>query len=226
LILPKDSPELQIGILKQKGSGNNMPSNKQQATSNKKPDIRYLNDMRKVICDQKWLKTAPNLELYYMYRGTKKKNGLRYDITVIPARMLGQEFVKTKGHYHSNEYPELYIVLKGVAIFLMQKSKNDQIKNVYTVKARRGGIVIVPPDYEHLTINPTKKELRMGNWIAKKCKNIYKNIQKKHGACYYYTKSGWIKNKNYKKIPKLRFKRPLKSMPKNLDFLKGGHGGI
>ena len=30
----------------------------------KKPDIRYLNDMREVIYDKKWLKTAPNLELY------------------------------------------------------------------------------------------------------------------------------------------------------------------
>jgi len=33
-----------------------------------KPDIRYLEDMKSVIYDKKWLKTAPNRELYYMYR--------------------------------------------------------------------------------------------------------------------------------------------------------------
>ena len=40
------------------------------------------------------------------------------------------------------------------------------------------------------------------------------------GAGYFYTKRGWIKNKNYAKIPKLRIEKPLKSKPKNLDFLK------
>jgi len=39
------------------------------------------------------------------------------------------------------------------------------------------------------------------------------------GACYFYTKSGWIKNKNYKFVPKIRFEKPLKEKPKNLDFL-------
>ena len=197
-----------------------MSKNKNQEIENKKPDIRCLNDMREVIYDREWLKTAPNLELYYMYRGIKKRDGLRYDITVIPARMLGQEFIKTKGHRHSNEYPELYIVLKGRAIFLMQKSKNGQIKDVYAVKAKNGDVVVIPPNYEHLTINPARGELKMGNWITKKCKNIYRKIQKKHGTCYFYTKSGWIKNKNYTKVTKIRFEKPLKSMPKNLNFLK------
>ncbi len=80
--------------------------------------------MKMVLHDQKWVKTAPNIELYYMYRGLKKKNGARYDITVIPPKMLGKEFVKTKGHYHIGSYGEIYIVLKGKAIYLMQKEKN------------------------------------------------------------------------------------------------------
>ena len=40
----------------------------------KNPNIRFLYDIKKVVYDKKWLKTAPNLELYYMYRGLKKKN--------------------------------------------------------------------------------------------------------------------------------------------------------
>jgi len=189
---------------------------------NKKPKIRYLNDVKEIVYDKDWLKKTSNLELYYMYRGVKEKNDLRYDITVIPARMLGQEFVKTKGHEHSNGYGEVYEVLGGEAIFLMQKTKNGKVEDVYAVKAKEGEVVIIPSYYAHITINPTKKELKIGNWIAGECRNIYENIQKMKGFCYYYTKSGWIKNKNYIKVPGLRFEKPLKSMPKSLEFLKGG----
>jgi oxalate decarboxylase/phosphoglucose isomerase-like protein (cupin superfamily) len=41
------------------------------------------------------------------------------------------------------------------------------------------------------------------------------------GFCYYYTIDGWVENKNYKKIPKLKKKKPSKKMPKNLKFLHG-----
>jgi len=200
-----------------------------------KPDIRYLKDMKEVIYDKQWLKTAPeSLELYYMYRGInpaqilpkakimagKEKRGLRCDITVIPSRMLGQEFVKTKGHYHSDKYQEVYMVLNGEAIFLFQKNKGKIVEDVLAIKAQKGDVIIVPPNYGHITINPSKQELKIANWISENCQNVYSIFKKMKGACYFYTKNGWIKNKNYSKIPKLRFEKPLKSMPKNLDFLK------
>ncbi|NMC10426.1 MAG: glucose-6-phosphate isomerase, partial [Methanothrix sp.] len=34
----------------------------------RKPDIRYLFDMKDVIFDRNWLEAADNIELYYMYR--------------------------------------------------------------------------------------------------------------------------------------------------------------
>ncbi|OIO43839.1 MAG: hypothetical protein AUJ24_02100 [Parcubacteria group bacterium CG1_02_36_42] len=186
----------------------------------KKTDVRYLDDMRMVLYDKKWAKKAPDLELYYMYRGIKKKNGLRYDITIIPARMLGKEFVKTKGHEHSKNYGEVYTVLEGQAIYLMQKCKGKEIEDVYAVKAKKGEAVIVLPHYGHVTINPSRKDLKEANWCSENCQNTYELFKKMQGACYFYTKSGWIKNKNYRKIPELRFEKPLKKMPTNLDFLK------
>jgi len=176
--------------------------------------------MKEVVYDKKWLKSAPNTELYYMYRGVKEKNSLRYDLTVIPSMMLGEEFVKTKGHKHSRSYQELYIVLEGKAIYLMQRGKNEKIEDVFAVKAKRGNVVIIPANYGHITINPSPQTLKMTNWINKKCRSVYDLFEKMEGACYYYTKAGWIKNKNYTKIPKLRFEKPFKSMPKSLDFLK------
>lgn len=186
------------------------------------PQIRFLSEMKSVLYDQKWAKTAPSLEVYYIWRGVKKKDDLRYDITVIPPQTLGQEFPKTKGHRHSNQYQEVYEVLGGKVIFLAQKFKKNLIEDVYAIRAKRGEIIIVPPGYDHLLINPSKKKLKIANWVSEKCQNIYDLFERLQGACYYYTKRGWIKNKNYAKIPKLRIKKPLKSKPKNLDFLKNG----
>ena len=33
------------------------------------PDVRKLNDIKTVIFDQEWLKTAADSDLYFMYRG-------------------------------------------------------------------------------------------------------------------------------------------------------------
>lgn len=185
------------------------------------PDIRYLRDIEKVIYDKEWLDDAPNEELYYMYRGIKEDGDLRYDITIIPAKMLGMEFNKTKGHYHPESYGELYIVLEGEAIYLLQKiNQEGEIEDVYMVEAQKGDCVAIPPGYGHITINPAKEDLKMANWVYKTFESIYKPIEEKGGGAYFYTNQGWIKNDNYKDLPDLRVEAPLKSMPQDLSFLK------
>ncbi len=185
-----------------------------------KPDVRRLADMKMVIFDQAWAKKAPNFELYYMYRGVDKKNGLQCNITVIPPRMLGEEFTKTMGHDHPKNYGEVYVVLSGEAIFLFQRYRNGEVEDVCAVKAKKGEAVIIPPDHGHVTINPSKKqELKTADWSDERRYNIYDRFIEKQGAAFYYTKGGWIKNKRYGRIPKLRFAKPLGALPKNLDFL-------
>ena len=181
--------------------------------------------MNSVLYDQQWFKTAlPELELYYVPRAVKVKRDLRYDITIMPAQMLGKEFAKTKGNRNSNGFQELYTVLEGNAIFLMQKTNNAIVEDVKAVKAEKNDWVIVPPDYLVITINSsTVKELKTGNWVSEKTENIYKDVEKFNGACWFYTKKGWVKNKNYKKNPELRFEKPLKQIPKSLEFLRTKH---
>jgi len=187
---------------------------------NLKPDIRTVKDMGSVLYDKEWQKTAnPDTELYYMYRGLKEKNNLRYDITVIFPIMLGKEFNKTKGHTHKNKGEETCIVLEGEAIFLLQKEKNDIIEEVYAVKAKQGEVCVIPPLYGHVTINPTDKTLKTANWIDKNMENEYEGIQQRNGACYFYIPNGWVKNENYQNIPTLRFKQPQSSLPKELSLL-------
>lgn len=188
---------------------------------NKKPDIRTVNDLEEVIFDRNWFRKTPkSLAAYFMYRGIKKDRGLRYDITTFPNLKFGNEFLKTKGHEHKNNYGEMYKVLEGEAIFLMQRAEAEKVLDVYAVKAKKGDYIVIPPDYGHVTINPQQRELKTANWSSKKTRSDYSLYEQMNGACYFYTKDGWIKNKKYKKVPKLRFEKPLKKIPRSLDFLK------
>ena len=194
-----------------------------------RPDVRTLNDMKSVLFDQTWAFGAKNVDLYFMYRGVEESNGIRYDITVVLAKMFGKEFSKTKGHYHIGKYQEVYTVLEGSSIYLMQKKKEgteNEIEDVYAVKCQKGDVIVIPPDYGHITINPSQtEELKMANWISDDCKSDYSLFEKYQGACYYYLigadgKASWVKNEKYKSVPELRFEEPLKKVPTNLDFLK------
>jgi oxalate decarboxylase/phosphoglucose isomerase-like protein (cupin superfamily) len=86
---------------------------------------------------------------------------------------MGLEFVKTYGHYHPRvnpklryTYPEIYEVLDGDAHYLLQRALNDEsVDDVTLVKATRGDKVIVPPNYGHVTINPSERTLKMANWV-------------------------------------------------------------
>ena len=183
------------------------------------PKIRYLSNIKDVLYDQKWARQATDsIEVYYMFRKLKQNNDLRYDITIIPFQMLGKEFVKTKGHEHLNKYAELYEVLEGRAIFLLQKRKNRNsnssvIQDVYAVKAKKGDKVFIPPYYGHITINPGAEDLKISNWVSDKFQSDYSLFIKNQGACYYFTKRGWIKNKHYSQTPKLRFEKPNQNIP-------------
>lgn len=188
-----------------------------------KESRRRLGEMVKVAYDKNFAQKNQDLELYLVSRKIKKDGDLRWDMTTIPPKMLGKEFVRTKGNKNDHGFKELYTVLEGEAIFLMQKAEDGAVRDVYAVKSCPGDWIIVPADYEIITINPSaEKTLKTGNWVSEKTKNIYENIEKFGGACYFYTADGWIKNENYKNIPKMRFENPLKSVPENLDFLRKG----
>ncbi len=189
-----------------------------------KPTVRMLFDMEDVLYDREWLAAANNCELYYMYRDLSlsrndglliKENGLRYDITIIPPRMLGREFVKTAGHYHpevpgtDTTFPEIYEVLSGEANYIMQKWDNSMIKDVVLIKAGQGDKVIIPPGYGHLTINASNKVLKMANWVARDFESIYLPIKEKGGGAYFFLQDGIVKNPGYDHVPEIRIREPI-----------------
>jgi glucose-6-phosphate isomerase len=188
-----------------------------------KAHVRMLSDMKDIIYDRDWFSRTENVELYYMYRDLSlskkdslliKEHGLRYDITVIPPRMLGCEYVKTAGHYHplvpgtKVTFPEIYEVLHGEAHYLLQKPDGEGIKDVILIKANEGDKVIIPPGYGHLTINASHKVLKMANWVADDFESIYPPIKEKRGGAYFVLETGNVINKNYDHVPELRFFEP------------------
>ncbi len=190
------------------------------------PDVRRLAELEKVVYDKAWFASADkDIELYHMYRKLKIENGLRYDVTIIPARMLGQEFVKTKGHIHAGHYGEVYMVLEGEGIYFAQKGDENLIEDVFVVHAKKGDVIIIPAGYGHVTINSSTQDLKTANWVAESDKGNFESFERNQGACYYYlaTADGgtsWLKNEHYQQVPELRFEEPLREIPKNLDFLK------
>lgn len=94
----------------------------------KNPDIRRLKDIKTVLFNDEI--DEPEKEIYYMYRGLKKDGNLRYDITIVPSLIINEEYIKTKGHFHKQGHPEIYTVLEGEAIFLMQKGI-DPVEDIY-----------------------------------------------------------------------------------------------
>jgi len=195
---------------------------------NIKPSVRYLEEMKSLVYDQKWLKSAdPETELYYVWREVAEnaqerekinQAGLRYDITEFPPLTLGVEYNKTFGHTHSLvpgtdlSYTEIYEVLAGEVCFLFQKFSQDKVEDILAIRCAAGDKYIVPPGYAHISINPTDKKTVIANWLATAGQQDYQEIEAMKGASYYALKSDqgidWVKNPNYSSIPELRFVQP------------------
>ncbi len=184
-----------------------------------KADIRTFSQIKKVLFRPK----TKLRKFYYMYRNVAqnaalKKYKLRFDITVIPHHEIGKEEIKTSGHYHAHlrksdlTYPEVYQVIHGTALYILQKKSGSKITDVVAVEAKPGNIVIVPPNYGHITVNPSKQTLVMANIVYSKFKSQYKGMEKKHGAAYYVVernnKIAFVVNPHYGYAPKIRFSEP------------------
>lgn len=189
------------------------------------PSVRRLAELVDVVYDRDWLRSQDlDTELYFMYRDLArtpedreliKSNGLRYDITVIPPLMLGREYVKTLGHYHplvpetEYTYPELYSVLEGEAHYILQKMAADKILDVVFIEASAGDNVVIPPNYGHITVNPSKtKTLRMANWVSRDFESIYEPILRSGGGAYVELESGLEPNPKYGGVPEIRRLEP------------------
>lgn len=172
------------------------------------------------------LAERPDAIAYNVCRGEKNNGSLRYDLTKIRAELFGRELPKTAGHYHSAGMAEMFEVLEGRSYSLMQKNGDGagNIAEAYLVEAEAGDSIVILPDFGFCTINAGKdSDLIVSNWIDVSVQNIYEDIRKFKGLCYYALsgdgKMSFEKNENYREVPALVRLRP-KPLPEELRDLK------
>ena len=162
------------------------------------PAIRTIEQMREVLLDK--VVQEPQ-ELYYMYRDICRskdktilqRNKLRYDVTAIKPFCLGKEFMKTAGHYHPDDFGELYEVVTGRCFCLLQRPNLGNyriIEEVIFVEAVAGQKIVIPPSFGHILINPGPDYLVTSNWVSSRFSSQYELYKEAQGAAYFVTTSG------------------------------------
>ncbi len=163
--------------------------------------VRTLGQMKATMMSFK--EYAANLDMYFMYRSVYKHDGIRFDITVIPALDIEGECAKTHGHYHPKsedglEYPEVYQVLRGSAVFILQKKHRSGNVDALIVHAKEGDTVLLPPGWGHVSINDGETTLVLANLVCDKFESLYDEYDENRGAAYYFLKGGEVQqNQNY-----------------------------
>ncbi|MFA7244415.1 MAG: glucose-6-phosphate isomerase family protein [Patescibacteria group bacterium] len=188
---------------------------------------RKFSDLRPVAANQD-VPLSDNSS-YLMYRGVKKmadaekisNSNLRFDLTVVPPAKIGDEYIKTIGHYHPNkqgtnfQYPELYYVASGVATCLVQNLENGIVTDVIICQVEEGNSIVIPPGYGHATINAGNRTLVMANWVCNGFDSDYSEFENKQGAAYYildkFGEKKIVKNPRYGELLPVK---NLKSAPK------------
>ncbi len=174
--------------------------------------IRKINEMKPVLYN-------PNAEgmqeIYYMIRGNP-------NITVMNAGKIGKEYLKTLGHYHKNNEAEIYKVLFGKALFLLQKrvgKEEDKIQDIKIIKAKEGDTVHIKEGYGHTMINIGSTALVTTDNApsnASEAVNNYQPIKKMSGFAYFVVEGEngepqLVKNKNYSEVPEVDIHKNIKT---------------
>ncbi|MDK2383301.1 MAG: glucose-6-phosphate isomerase family protein [Candidatus Korarchaeota archaeon] len=193
------------------------------------PSVRRFFDLLMVLEDPSALKEDGDAYLMYRDLPPLRARWVRFDVTIIPPWMVGREYAKTKGHYHMPpsagrpSYPEIYQVHSGNAIYLLQRAGPSlkEIVDFIVVRASPGDVVVIPPNYGHVTVNPGEETLVMSNLIYRGVESDYEPYERLRGAAYYYTIDGFIRNGRYSSVPEIREGKPLwRSQSIAIDFLE------
>jgi len=179
-----------------------------------KAEVVTMKSLREVMANpEKIIPISSNAyPMYYTFKGFKEVNDLRFDFLVIPVGVYGDEYNKTYGAFYPYyggskvTHAGLYQVLKGNAHFILQKVvEGTGLEEVIVVKANRGDVVIIPPNYGFTIVNPHKKEqLILTNIISKNIvpdSTVYKIMR---GASYYEMTHGYMINPSYRYAPEIK----------------------
>lgn len=169
------------------------------------------------------------------HRALYSKYDFRYDLTVIMPGTVNNECKKTSGHYHGYiksqcyTYPEVYEVLVGEAIYILQKVKNfnkpneePKIEEIKAVRVKARQAIIIPPFWGHCTINGGDEPLMFSNIAVVSCPMHYVPVEEKHGLGVYlvreYGELKFVKNPYYQNVPELKEVEPMQNSKLGIKF--------
>lgn len=150
---------------------------------------------------------------YYMIRGGSDMR----NITVWEPGKVGDEYIKTYGHYHIGQLDETYWLLYGEGVVLQQKlvSENvpDDVAEFKAIVVKGGDSVYMPPGYGHLVANTgdtymvtaddSPVNFGGGDSVSMPGHADYEMVKKMRGFAYYVVersgKPALIKNPLYTK---------------------------
>ena len=163
---------------------------------------------------------------YHMIRGGVDKT----NITVWETGKVGNEYIKTYGHYHVGHLDETYTIASGEGIVLLQMRKtdskghpiDDEIESFYAISVKVGDQVFIPSGMGHLVVNTGKIWLVTIDDSPVNFDEVdpvslpghadYKPVKKLHGFAYYLVEENGeptlVKNPNYKEVPQAQWLTP------------------
>lgn len=162
---------------------------------------RTRQEIKEVLMDPK----APGVkDPYFVIRGEAGQN-----ITILTPGLNGIEFNKTYGHFHNYMGVEVYNVVYGQGVLLMQRNdENGEAKEVRIVTLRPGISVEIPVGYGHSLVNVGKTYLVVvDNAPDKANAHNFEPVKQKHGFAYYIVDKkgevGFEPNPNYRLRPQI-----------------------
>ncbi|MDO8486696.1 MAG: glucose-6-phosphate isomerase family protein [Candidatus Curtissbacteria bacterium] len=186
--------------------------------STKRAAVREHSKMQDVLMDL----SAEGPEVHYwMTRGSVEWT----NITIWNVGKVGEEYIKTYGHYHIGDLDETYTFLQGKGIVLLQKRAigedgkyiDDEIEEAYAIDAKPGDEIFIPSEWGHLVVNTGNIFLVTSDDSPVNFEEVdpvslpghadYEAVKRMQGFCYYIVerdgKPALVKNEKYKKIPDL-----------------------
>lgn len=163
------------------------------------PGRRSFAALRAVAAEPEAIDPIADEAAYLTYRDVRRAaeaglaaSGLRYDVTVTLPGTVGSEYVKTAGHYHGLNpegvsWPEIYDVLSGSAVFVLQRAEGDPagdpvVTRAIAVIAAPGDRLVIPPGYGHVTVNVGDTPLVVADLVASRAQNHYQSFARRRGA--------------------------------------------
>ena len=187
--------------------------------------------MKGLLMDESGLEKQAGEPFYDVYRDIAfpqdrpllERYQYRYDITIIMPGLIGGECKKTSGHYHgwipekTTTYAEVYEVLKGTALYVLQKSMNFddtdpekvRVDDLILVTVPEGRALLVPPGYGHCSVNIGDGPLVFSNLAYVPCPIHYDPVRYCRGMGVYICRTPegitFRRNERYKDLPEVRF---------------------